>query len=132
MQDTTLIGEPLEHFLPAGQLTTIGDGSGGHLTAAVGTIVPTTDGYGQLVFFWHNSRFIGWDAPAESMAIVRLRPVGTGRFRVTYSHYARADPACCPSLAPISVVYQWRGSHFAAAGRPPAVRPIPSRVRFDG
>ena len=132
MQNTTLAQERLEHFLPAGQLKTISDGSGGHLTAAVGTIVPTTDGDGQLVFFWHNSRFIGWDAPADSMAILGVQAVGVGSFRVTYSDYARGDPACCPSLVPVSVVYRWRGRHFSADGKPPSVRPIPARVRFSG
>ena len=132
MQNTTLAQERFEHFLPAGQLKTIPDGSGGHLTAAIGTIVPTTDGEGQLVFFWHNSRFIGWDAPVESMAILGLQSVGVGSFRVTYSHYAHGDPACCPSLVPVSVVYRWRGRQFAAEGKPPLVRPIPARVRFSG
>jgi hypothetical protein len=132
MEHTTLIAEPLEHFFPAGDLKTTSDGSGGHLTAAVGTIVPTTDGDGQLVFFWHNSRFIGWDAPFESMAIQALQSVGVGRFRVTYSNYAPGDAACCPSLIPVSVIYRWHGRRFAVEGNPPTVRPIPARVRFSG
>lgn len=132
MQRTTLVAEPLEHFLPSGPLKTISDGSGGKLTAAVGTVVPTTDGNGQLVFFWHNTRFIGWDAPDQSMAITALQSVGVGRFRVTYSNYKRHDPACCPSLVPVSVLYRWSGRHFAIDGSPPPVRPIPARVRFSG
>jgi hypothetical protein len=132
MQHTTLVAEPLEHFLPSGPLKTIPDGSGGNLTAAVGTVVPTTDGNGQLVFFWHNSKFVGWDAPDQSMAIVGLQSGGVGRFRVTYSNYRRNDPACCPSLVPVSVLYRWRGGHFATYGSPPSVRPIPARVRFSG
>lgn len=132
MQRTTLVAEPLEHFLPSGPLKTIPDGSGGKLTAAVGTVVPTTDGNGQLVFFWHNTRFIGWDAPEQSMAITELQSVGVGRFRVTYSNYKRNDPACCPSLVPVSVLYRWSGRHFAIDGSPPPVRPIPARVRFSG
>ena len=66
----------------------------GSSTAAVGTVVPTTDGMGQLVFFWHNTRFVGWDAPDASMAIQALKPVGAGGFRVTYSNYTSNDPAC--------------------------------------
>lgn len=132
MQDTTLVAEPLEHFIPAGQPTTVSDGSGGHLTAAVGTIIPTTDGNGQLVFFWHNTHFVGWDATAQSMEIISLHAIGVGRFRVIYSNYAPNDPACCPSRLPVSVVYRWRGDRFAVDGTPPAVRPIPARVRFGG
>jgi hypothetical protein len=132
MQNTTLSAEPLEHFVPAGPLKTVPDGSGGTLTAAVGTVVPTTDGMGQLVFFWHNTRFIGWDAPDESMSIIALQSAGAGRFRVTYSNYTSDDPACCPSLVPISVLYRWRGGEFAQDGSPPSVRPIPARVRFSG
>ncbi len=132
MQETTLVGEPLEHFEPAGLLKTVADGTGGQLTAAVGTSVPTTDGNGQLVFFWHDRRFVGWDASTDAMEILSLHAVGVGRFRVTYSNYARRDPACCPSLVPVSVVYSWRGDHFAVDGTPPAVRPVPARVRFSG
>jgi hypothetical protein len=29
-------------------------------------------------------------------------------------------------------LYQWRDGHFAISGSPPAVRPIPARVRFSG
>jgi LppP/LprE lipoprotein len=132
MQNTSLAAEPLERFVPSGPSKTTPDGSGGMLTAAVGTVVPTTDGMGQLVFFWHNTRFVGWDAPDASMAIQALSPVGTGGFRVTYANYTSNDPACCPSLGPVSVLYRWRGGHFAINGSPPSVRPIPARVRFSG
>lgn len=132
MQNTSLAAEPLERFVASGPSKTTPDGSGGKLTAAVGTVVPTTDGMGQLVFFWHNTRFVGWDAPDASMAIQALKPVGAGGFRVTYSNYTSNDPACCPSLVPVTVLYRWRGGHFAINGSPPAVRPIPARVRFSG
>jgi hypothetical protein len=132
MQNTSLATEPLEHFVPSGPLKTTADGSGGRLSAAVGTVVPTTDGMGELVFFWHDTRFIGWDARDASMAIVALKPAGAGGFRVTYSNYTPNDPACCPSLVPVSVLYRWRGGHLAVDGAPPSVRPIPARVRFGG
>jgi hypothetical protein len=132
MQDTTLVGEPLEHFEPAGLLKTVADGAHGQLTAAVGTSVPTTDGNGQLVFFWHDHHFLGWDGSTDAMEILSLHAVGVGRFRVTYANYAPHDPACCPSRVPVSVVYSWRGDHFALDGTLPAVRPVPARVRFSG
>jgi hypothetical protein len=132
MQETTLVGEPLEHFEPAGLTKTVADGAGGQLTAAVGTSVPTTDGNGQLVFFWHNRRFVGWDASTDAMEILSLHAIGVRRFRVTYSNYAPRDPACCPSLGPVNVVYSWRGDRFAVEGMLPAVRPVPARVHFSG
>ncbi len=132
MQETTLVGEPLEHFEPAGLTKTAADGAGGQLTAAVGTSVPTTDGNGQLVFFWHDRRFVGWDASTDAMEIISLHAIGVGRFRVTYSNYSPQDPACCPSLVPVNVVYSWRGHRFATEGTLPAVRPVPARVRFSG
>jgi LppP/LprE lipoprotein len=130
MWRTVLVALPLEHFVPAGQLTTISDGSGGALTAEVGAVMPTTDGDGQLVFFWHNRRFVGWDSTVESMIVLQLQPRGPGNFQVTYANYRPSDPACCPSLIPVSVDYRWNGHHFLAEGDPPSVTPTPGRVRL--
>ena len=66
------------------------------------------------------------------MEITSLQAGGVGRFRVMYSNYRRTDPACCPSLVPVSVVYRWGGLRFAAKGIAPSVRPVPARVRFNG
>lgn len=129
MWRTVLAQEPFEHFYPAGRPATISDGSGGDLTAEVGTVGPTTDGAGQLVFFWHNSRFVGWDSTVESMAVLQLQALRSG-FQVTYSNYAPTDPACCPRLIPLSVRYQWTGKRIAADGEPPVVTPVPGRVHL--
>jgi LppP/LprE lipoprotein len=128
MWRTILVGEPREHFYPAGQLTTTSDGSGGDFTAEVGTILPTTDGDGQLVFFWHNNRFVGWNSSVESMSVLGLQSLGPGHFQVTFSNYAPHDPACCPSLIPISVAYRWSGGHFVADAPLPMYSPVPGRV----
>jgi hypothetical protein len=71
------------------------------------------------VFFWHNDRFIGWDSPRESIALVGIEPAGTRAVRVTYAHYSNKDPFCCPSLAPVAVTYRWNGSRLTASGPPP-------------
>ncbi len=130
MWRTVLVQEGFEHFYPSGQLTTVSDGGSGAFTAEVGTVLPSTDGDGQLVFFWHDKRFVGWDSPLDNMDVLDVQPLHGGTFRVTYSNYAPNDPACCPSLIPLSVVYRWSGSRFVADGPLPMVRPIPSLVRL--
>ena len=130
MWRTILANEPLEHFYPAGQLTTTSDGAGGALTAEVGTLLPSTDGDGQLVFFWHNRQFVGWDSSIESMSVLQLESLGAPGFRITYANYAPNDPACCPSLIPISVAYRWRRGVLVAQQPGPLVSPVPGRVRL--
>lgn len=130
MWRTILAEEPLEHFYPAGQLTTTSDGDGGALTAEVGTLLPSTDGDGQLVFFWHNRQFVGWDSSVESMSVLELQSLGDRGFQITYANYAPDDPACCPSLIPISVAYQWRRGRLVAQQPGPLVSPVPGRVRL--
>jgi len=130
MWRTVLVGEPFEHFYPAGQPTTIPDRAGGYLTAVIGVVQPTTDGNGQLVFFWHDRRFVGWGSPIDSLSITQLGRPRTGGFEVTYSNYAPGDPACCPSLVPLRVVYRWNGRRMVPDGDLPAVAPSPGRVRL--
>lgn len=127
---TVLVDLPGEHFYPSGQLTTTSDGSGGKLTAKVGTSLPSIDGDGQLVFFFHNNRFVGWDSKVENMSILQVQTYGPRHFQVTYANYASDDPACCPSLIPISVPYRWSGERFVAGAPPPLVSPVPGGVRL--
>lgn len=107
-----------EHFTP-GQQITVSDGQGGALTAIVGTRYPTADGYGQLVFFWHNDTFLGWNASKETMAVLKIASPAPGTFDVTYEHYAPNDSACCPSLPAVTVTYRWNGTALASNGDPP-------------
>jgi LppP/LprE lipoprotein len=130
MWRTILMVEPMEHFYPAGQLTTTSDGAGGTLTAEVGILLPSTDGDGQLVFFWHNRHFVGWDSSIENMSVLQLESLGARGFRITYADYAPDDPACCPSLIPISVAYRWRHGRLVAQQPGPLVSPMPGRVRL--
>lgn len=110
-------GDP--RFGSVGRRTVVSDGRGGSLTAIVGLRRPTADAKGQLVFFFHNRRFLGWDATRMSIAIYPPRAAGSRRFSIRYVHYARNDALCCPSLRPVTIRYRWTGSHIVASRRPP-------------
>jgi hypothetical protein len=127
MAGTREVAAPTEHFVPDRRPVSIADGYGGTLTAAVGQRYPTVDAHGQLVFFWHGTRFLGLDSVRVSDTIIGLRRGSTGTFRVTYAHYAPEDAECCASLRPVTVAYRWTGSRLAASGTPP-VRGRPIRV----
>jgi hypothetical protein len=108
------------HFTPMSKPLTIKDGrGGGTLTAVIGVRTPTADAHGQLVFFWANHRFLGWDSRYESASIMSVKSPGPGAFVVTYAHYARNDPLCCPSLKPVRVQSGWSGTILISNGVPP-------------
>ncbi|GAA0345429.1 LppP/LprE family lipoprotein [Actinoallomurus spadix] len=116
---TVEAADPSTHFASVRPPVTTSDRHGGTLTAVIGQRYPTADGKGQLVFFWHGTRFLGWDTGTETDA-VRGVTAGPGSFRVTYLHYAERDPECCPSLPPATVTYTWQdGGRLAASGAPP-------------
>ncbi len=114
-------------FGSVGRRTVVSDGRGGSLTAIVGLRRPSADGKGQLVFFFHNRRFLGWDARRTSIAIYPPRAAGPRRFSIRYVHYARNDALCCPSLRPVTIRYRWTGSRIVGSRRPPN---LGSRVRL--
>ncbi|MEV5755101.1 LppP/LprE family lipoprotein [Actinoallomurus sp. NPDC052308] len=104
---TVEAADPSTHFVRDRTPVTTSDRHGGTLTAVVGRRYPTADGKGQLVFFWHGTRFLGWDAVTETDAVRDLTG-GPGHFRITYLHYAPQDPECCASLPPAAVTYTWQ------------------------
>lgn len=57
------------HFGAFSGRAVVSDGHGGSLTAVVGLRRPSADAKGQLVFFFHNRRFLGWDSNRESIQI---------------------------------------------------------------
>jgi len=120
MKRTVEVRDRSEHFAPLGRLleVTVGDGDGGSLTAVLGTRFPTADAYGQLVFFWHDGRFIGWNSRYEAIAVVSIRAVGAS-VQVRFAHYKKTDAFCCPSLHPVAVSYRWVGTRLVASGTPP-------------
>jgi hypothetical protein len=122
MRRTTEVGLPREHFAPIGRPQITTDGAGSELTAMVGRRSPTADGYGQLVFFWHGDRFLGWDTSSERTAIKDVVVHAPRAFAVTYPRYASGDPLCCPSLPPATVVYTWTGARLEASSTPPGPR----------
>jgi hypothetical protein len=128
MARTAEAGTPEEHFVPGDRPRTAPDGQGGTLTAVIGQRHPTSDGHGQIVFFWHGTRFLGWDSVFESDSITRVAPAGNG-FRATYTRYAANDPECCASLPPVTLAYRWTGQRLASSGTPP-VHGRPIRVRL--
>lgn len=117
------------HFALFTPLLMLPDGRGGSFTAAVGVRYPTADAYGQLLFFWHNGTFVGWNADRESVTI-RLTPAGPAAVLATYAHYAANDPLCCPSLPPVHVTYTWNGARVVANGVPPAWGKQPITVKL--
>ena len=108
MTRTVEVSDPAQHFT-----------AGAPLTAVVGTRFPTADGYGQLVFVWHDRALLGWDSSTESIAITRLWSSPPGVVAATCPHYAPADPPCCPSLPAETVAYTGSGTALRAGGPPP-------------
>ncbi|MGO8871746.1 MAG: LppP/LprE family lipoprotein [Acidimicrobiales bacterium] len=98
---------------------TVSDGAGGYLTAVSALRNPSADGHGALVFFWHNQTFLGWDTNKETWNVT-VRRGGTNAIEATYADYAPGDPACCPSLPPVTITYSWNGAGLAQNRAPPA------------
>jgi hypothetical protein len=122
LNQTVEIADRTTHFSAGDDPVTVSDGAGGWLTGIIGFRFPTADGKGQLVFFWHNTTFVGLDSHTESNLIMRLSATGPGTFAVRYAHYARIDPLCCPSLAPVTIEYRWDGHALTPSGLPPGHR----------
>jgi hypothetical protein len=119
---TVEIADKTTHFSANDQPGTVSDGAGGWLTALIGVRFPTADGKGELVFFWHNTTFVGLDTHTESERIISVSASASGAFAVRYVHYALTDPLCCPSLAPVTIEYRWSGHAMAPSGLPPGHR----------
>ncbi|MGA3146792.1 MAG: LppP/LprE family lipoprotein [Acidimicrobiales bacterium] len=103
--------DPGEGFIGSPPVT-VSDGAGGYLTAVPALRNPSTDGHGALVFFWHNQTFLGWDTNKETWN-VSVRGGGANAIEATYADYAPGEPACCPSLPPVTITYRWNGVGLA-------------------
>ncbi len=103
--------DPSEGFVGSPPVT-VGDGAGGYLTAVSALRHPSADGHGDLVFFWHNQTFLGWDTNKETWN-VSIRGGGTNAIEATYPDYAPGEPACCPTLPPVTITYSWNGVGLA-------------------
>jgi LppP/LprE lipoprotein len=132
LRHTLEIGTKGEYFRSIGRPLTILDGRGtGTLTAVVGGRYPTADAYGQIVFFWHNTTFIGLSANYETVAVVRLKSPAPGTFVITYAQYKPNDPLCCPTKPPRTVTYGWSGHILISNGVPPKGTGTPVKVRYQ-
>jgi len=108
MSQTVPDDAPNEHYVRSSDPVVVGDGAGGTLTAVAGSRTNTADGGGQLVFFWHNDTFIGWNTDHESFKL-QVDPQGADAVGVTYVWLQPDDAACCPTGQAV-VVYGWDGS----------------------
>lgn len=115
MWNTTETQNPTEHFVLTGSPISTSVGNGDTFTAAMGTRYPSADGYGQVVFFFHNQKFIGLDSNVEKTAIrsVKLTNLASVLFRITYANYAPSDALYNPSLPPAAGDFGWNGDGFA-------------------
>jgi LppP/LprE lipoprotein/zinc-ribbon domain len=93
------------------------DGSGGLLTAVTG-FDNSINHPPCLVFFWHNSTFIGTDARQPHLGCVLLS-AGGEQFVVKYDNFAPSDPLCCPSQPPVDITYTWDGQSLTPNGALP-------------
>jgi len=119
MTRTVEVDLPSEHFMPSGDLISTPDGAGGTLRAILGIRTPTADAKGQLVFFFHDRSFIGWDASQEAISVLRLEAAGPRSFKVTYANYAATDALVGASLPPAVITYTWDGNRMLPDGPPP-------------
>jgi hypothetical protein len=118
MRDTREAGSPNEYFVPA-QSATVPDGAGGTLTAWVGQRHPNAEAAGQVVYFFDDNQFIGWDQDVETDRVRSLRAAGTGDFAISYQNGAPLDPLCCPSRPDVTITYRWTGSKMRGSAVPP-------------
>ncbi|MFB5189685.1 LppP/LprE family lipoprotein [Alicyclobacillus fastidiosus] len=115
MSDTYETGDASEHFAPSGSQVIVADGRGGTIAAVVGTRYPTADGLGQLVFFFHDGRFVDLNATQEVTNVLSVKPGVAGSIAVTYANYAPTDAMIDPTLPAETVTYTWSGSAMAAS-----------------
>lgn len=115
MSITSEVDDPAIYFKALLQTpVTTSDGGTGWITAVVGSRYPTADGYGRIVFFWHNKDFIGFDSDHESLAS-SISESGPGYIQVSYHQYAPGDPLSSPSLPDKKIIYRWNGKTFSAS-----------------
>ena len=126
------VGTPGEHMAPVPNLApVIVKAPGGMVTAALGVRWPTADGYGQIVFFFHGTRFISVNALKEAVNILAVRAAGPDRIAVKYADYKPTDPLVAPSLPPFIVTYRYTAGRMVASSKLPSgvfFTPHPLRV----
>lgn len=113
------VGYPSTHFSLIDGPVTVGDGAGGAITAVIGVRSPTADAKGQMLFFWHNGKFIGW-APTTEAYAMKLDPRhAAGKIVVDFALYPHGTPLCCPRGSA-------RITYALAATRMRPMKPVPA------
>lgn len=113
------IQNPAETFRPTGSPVALRLKSGRVLSAVIGVRSPTADGYGQLVFFFLDRKFVGLSSQVEATAIRSLVAGAPHQFRVGYATYAPGAPTYAPRSKPLWISYRWEHGRIVAS------RPIP-------
>jgi len=72
------------------------DGAGHAITAVVGVRWPSADAKGQLLFFWHDRKFIGWASATEAYAMTLDPRRVASKIVVDVALYPRGTAMCCP------------------------------------
>ena len=119
MGQTYEVRFPDEHFKPSGDLISTSDGAGGSINAIVGIRTPTADAKGQLVFFFHNRAFVGWDGNKEAVSVLGLRGAGPRRIAVNYVNLGPDDPVIGGTRLPAIITYRWDGHTMVPDRQPP-------------
>ncbi|RIV26080.1 hypothetical protein D2Q93_05145 [Alicyclobacillaceae bacterium I2511] len=121
-------------FALTGSPLTVSDGEGGTFTAVVGTRYPTADGYGQVVYFFHNNDLVGWTGkPGEVTEVQKMVKRGANTLAITYANYTPADPLSNPSLAPVTLTYHWADNAMHTSGFLPIGTLVPKlAVSYTG
>jgi hypothetical protein len=129
MAQTVEVGNPRTNFMPIGNPVTVSDGASGTLTAVIGRRSPSADGKGQLIFFWHDTSFLGWNSDQETLDFVGVSAAGPGQIDAQVIVFGPNDPLCCPTSPPVTITYQWNGQQIAPSRPLPAGTQGPMRVR---
>ena len=112
-------------YAPEGAVVQVAaTGEGGVLAAQKGVCSDPAGGPCQKVFIAWNERYLGTDTREPSRAILGVGPAGTGRIAVTYAAYAPGDDPCCPSLAPVTVIFTCNASRCVWSQTPPGHSPL--------
>lgn len=56
------------------------------------------------------------------MLVYKIAPAGPKAFAITYADYGPGDPACCPTLPSVTIIFRWNGAHMIP------LEPIPPGV----
>lgn len=131
MTRTVEVKNPSVHFVPGSAVVSVPDGDGGRLSAVVGRRSGAADNGGEIVFFFHGTKFVGWDGDTETSGIDSLSGAGY-QFKVRYAHYGPNDPACCPSLKPVTLRWGFQDNEgfVPSRGTRPRQQGTPVRVKL--